>query len=129
MSTLADRNTELDRGRPNLIIFLPETVRGDAVYGDPAHRAHTPNMDRVAQEGVSFTNCFCQAPYCGPSRCSMFTGLYPHTAGHRSLLHLLHNGERNFFKDLKESGYVNVACGKNDLLTQGPVHPAAPSDA
>jgi len=118
MNADAAGNTEVERNRPNLIVFLPETVRGDAVYGDLVHRAQTPNMDRLAQEGVSFTNCFCQAPYCGPSRCSMFTGLYPHTTGHRSLLHLLHNHERNFFQDLKEAGYVNVAYGKNDLLAQ-----------
>lgn len=75
-------------------------------------------MDRLAHEGASFTNCYAQAPYCGPSRCSMFTGLYPHTNGHRSLMHLLHQDERNLFQDLKEAGYTNVAYGKNDLLAQ-----------
>lgn len=104
--------------RPNLLLFMPETVRGDAVVGDPQSRARTPNMDRLAEQGVSFSNCFAQMSYCSPSRCSMFTGLYPHTCGHRSLMHLLHADERNFFLDLKNAGYVNVAYGKNDLLAQ-----------
>ena len=97
---------------------MPETLRADAVFGPEGSRARTPRIDQLAREGASFTNCFCQAPYCGPSRCSMFTGLYPHTNGHRSLMHLLHNDERQLFQDLKEAGYVNVAYGKNDLLAQ-----------
>ena len=44
--------------RPNIILFMPETVRADAVFGDPEITARTPNMDQLATEGVSFTNCF-----------------------------------------------------------------------
>lgn len=101
---------------PNLLLFMPETLRADAVYGPPTTRAVTPNFDRLASEGVSFTNAFAQMSYCTPSRCSMFTGLYPHTTGHRSIWHLLQRGERNLFLDLKEAGYRNVVFGKNDLL-------------
>ncbi len=102
--------------RPNLILFMPETLRADAVFGDPEHRAQTPNFDRLAAESVVFTNAFAQMAFCTPSRCSMFTGLYPHTNGHRSIWHLLQKHERNFFQDLKEAGYVTVAYGKNDLV-------------
>jgi arylsulfatase A-like enzyme len=102
--------------RPNLLLFLPETVRGDAIYGPPETRAVTPNFDRLRSEGVSFTQAYSQMAYCTPSRCSMFTGLYPHTHGHRSIWHLLQQGERNLFQDLKEAGYRNVVFGKNDLI-------------
>lgn len=97
---------------------MPETVRADAIFGAPERTAKTPVMKQLAKEGVSFTNCFSQSPFCTPSRCSMFTGLYPHTLGHRSLLHLLHNRERNLFQDLKEAGYTTICFGKNDLLAQ-----------
>ena len=103
---------------PHLLLFMPETLRADAVLGALEARAKTPNMDRLAAEGVSFTNCFAQSAYCAPSRCSMFTGLYPHTCGHRSLFHLLRRNERNLFRDLKEAGYRTVAYGKNDLMAQ-----------
>ena len=73
--------------RPNFLLFMPETLRADAVYGPQS--ARTPNMDRLAGEGVAFTNCFAQMAFCSPSRCSMFTGWYTHTLGHRSLLSLL----------------------------------------
>ena len=104
--------------RPNLLLFMPETLRADAIYGDTATRAQTPVLDRLAGEGTAFTNCFAQVSYCAPSRCSMFTGHYPHTCGHRPLTHLLQAPERNLFRDLKEAGYVTVAYGKNDLLAQ-----------
>lgn len=104
--------------RPNLILFNPETIRADAVLGTRQGRASTPALDGLAAQGFTFNNCFCQSPFCAPSRISMFTGQYPHTQGHRSLLHLLHHHERNLFRDLKEAGYKTAVFGKNDLLAQ-----------
>ena len=104
--------------RPNFLLFMPETLRADVVFGPTESRARTPNMDRLASEGVAFTNCYAQNPICSPSRCSMFTGLYPHTWGQRSLLALLKPEHRGLFRDLKDAGYRNVVFGKNDLLAQ-----------
>jgi len=102
--------------KPNLLLFMPETLRADAFYGPKEARARTPNFDRFAESGVAFTSAYAQMSYCTPSRCGMFTGLYPHTMNHRSIWYLLQRGERNFFQDLKEAGYKNVVFGKNDLL-------------
>jgi arylsulfatase A-like enzyme len=44
-------------------------------------QAYTPNIDKLAKEGVLFTNAHCQAPICGPSRASLMTGLYPTSSG------------------------------------------------
>jgi arylsulfatase A-like enzyme len=104
--------------RPNLLLFMPETLRQDAVFGPAGTTAMTPNMEALAEEGVRFDNCFVQHTVCSPSRCSMFTGQYPHTWGHRTLTHLLRAQERNLFRDLKEAGYVTQCFGKNDLLAQ-----------
>lgn len=101
---------------PNIVLFMPETLRADAVFGPSDRRARTPNIDRLATGGISFTNCFAQMSFCSPSRINMFTGRYPHVHGQRSLLGLLKPDQRNFFMDLKEAGYRNVAFGKNDLL-------------
>ena len=70
---------------PNIVLFMPETLRADAGFGDPSRRARTPNMDTLGEEGVRFERCYAQHSVCAPSRCSMFTGLYPHTAGRRTL--------------------------------------------
>ena len=42
---------------------------------------HTPNLDQLAKEGVTFTKAYCQYPLCGPSRASLMSGLYPETNG------------------------------------------------
>ncbi|MFP4026486.1 MAG: sulfatase [Candidatus Brocadiia bacterium] len=56
-------------------------------YGwDPVLR--TPNLDRVAREGVRFENQFCTAPYCSPSRGGIMTGKYPHKNGLMGLVNL-----------------------------------------
>ena len=104
--------------RPNFLLFMPETLRADVVFGPRENRAKTPNMDALAEEGVAFTGCFAQSPWCSPSRVSMFSGLYPHTWGQRSLMALLKPDQRNLFRDLKDAGYRNVVYGKNDLLAQ-----------
>ncbi len=50
----------------------------DTNQGDPVH---TPNIDRLAQEGVVYDNSYCCAPVCCPNRATLVTGKYPHTHG------------------------------------------------
>jgi arylsulfatase A-like enzyme len=48
----------------------------------------TPNLDRLVNEGVTFSNSYITSPLCTPSRASLFTGYYPHTTG------IYHNEEQ-----------------------------------
>jgi len=100
----------------NFVIFMPDEWRAECAgsYGHPA--ARTPHLDRFAAEAARFDQCYIQHPVCGPSRCSMFTGWYPHTAGHRTLWHLLRPHEPNLFRYLIDAGYDVRWYGKNDLL-------------
>ena len=103
--------------RPNIVIFNPDQMRADALghLGNPA--GATPNLDVfAASEAVSFRNAFCQNPVCVPSRCSFFTGLYPHTRGHRTMGYLLGGEETSLLKELKEAGYYVWANARNDLV-------------
>lgn len=102
--------------RPNIIIFNPDEMRWDTMghMGNPA--AVTPFLDSFAQEeAVSFSNAGCQNPVCVPSRCSFFTGLYPHVHGHRTMAYLLRPGESCLFDELKNAGYYVWMNGRNDL--------------
>ncbi len=102
--------------RPNIIIFNPDEMRLDTMghMGNPA--AKTPFLDEFQQtEAVSFRNAYCQNPVCVPSRCSFFTGLYPHVHGHRTMAHLLRPGESSLFLELKNSGYHVWMNSRNDL--------------
>ena len=77
----------------------------------------TPNIDNVVKnDGVSFSNAFCQNPVCTPSRCSFMTGWYPHVRGHRTMHFPLQKDEPNLLKILKDNGYYVWWGGKNDLV-------------
>ncbi len=103
--------------RPNIVIFNPDQWRWDVMghLGNPA--AITPNLDRMARdEGVSFSNAYCQNPVCTPSRCSFMTGWYPHVRGHRTMFHMLRQDEPCMLQILKDQGYNVWWGGKNDLV-------------
>jgi N-sulfoglucosamine sulfohydrolase len=72
--------------RPNVVVIVPHDL-GDYL-GCYGHNVSTPNVDRLAQEGVRFTNHFCTSPLCSPARGSIITGKYPHTNGLIGLVNL-----------------------------------------
>ncbi|WQF75678.1 Putative sulfatase, alkaline-phosphatase-like, core domain superfamily [Colletotrichum destructivum] len=96
--------------KPNFIIFMPDQLRYDSLGCNGNKTVKTPNIDGFAAEGTRFTNCFVQASVCAQSRCSMFTGNYPHVSGHRSLENLIKPWEPNLFRSLRERGGYHVAC-------------------
>lgn len=65
--------------KPNLVVFLGEGLRYDEMSGVGHPIIQTPNMDRIAREGMSFRNSFTTNALCLPSRASMLTGLYSHS--------------------------------------------------
>ena len=66
--------------RPNLLLIMCDQLTASvlSVYGGPVF---TPNLERLAGDGVVFTNAVCPGPFCSPSRASIVTGLYPHCHG------------------------------------------------
>ena len=77
----------------------------------------TPHLDRLAAGGgLAFTRAFTTNPICAPSRCSLMSGRYPHTAGHRTQRYLIGRGEPNLMLALKRAGYHTAMLGKNDVL-------------
>lgn len=107
---------ERSASRPNLILFMPDEMRADALacYGNPLTR--TPNFDKLAQTGTRFANCHVQYPVCGASRCSLLTGWPTSVRGHRSLFYFLRPNEPNMFRYLRQAGYDVHWFGKNDAL-------------
>lgn len=67
--------------RPNILCFVTDQHRADHLgcYGN--RQVRTPNIDRLAREGVTFTESFVCNPVCAPNRASMFTGTYPQRHG------------------------------------------------
>ena len=103
--------------RPNILYFVADQMRADTQHylGNPA--SVTPNLDRLAAEGVAFENAYCQNPVCVPSRCSFLSGLYPHTTGHRTMHFLQNADEPNILKVMKQAGYEVIWLGRNDIVS------------
>jgi arylsulfatase A-like enzyme len=72
---------ESSQGHPNVLFIAIDDLNDwlGCMQGHPNTR--TPNFDKLAAQGVLFTNAHCQAPLCGPSRASLMTGLRPSTTG------------------------------------------------
>lgn len=68
--------------RPNILLVVADDLNTRiGPYVDASLKLHTPNLDRLAAEGVSFTRAYTQYPVCGPARASFMSGLYPETNG------------------------------------------------
>ncbi|WP_419190081.1 sulfatase [Stieleria marina] len=79
-------------------------------YGHPAIR--TPNIDRLAKEGLCFEHAYLTTNSCSPSRSSILTGKYPHNTGAEQLHWPLPENSKTFAGELKRSGYYTAAAGK-----------------
>ncbi|MBT5831698.1 MAG: sulfatase-like hydrolase/transferase [Candidatus Latescibacteria bacterium] len=102
--------------RPNILLIYTDQHRWDAmgVNGNPD--VQTPNMDRLANEGVNFDHYFIQNPVCMPSRVSFLTGQYPSTTG---ITHMGVPVPEDFVtlpKMLRNSGYHSANIGKLHFL-------------
>lgn len=98
--------------RPNILLIIADdvSVSDFGCYGNPNIR--TPNIDRLAKNGLRFTNAYLTTSQCSPTRCSIITGRYPHNTGAPELHTALPDGQIMFPTMLKKAGYHNVAAGK-----------------
>lgn len=99
--------------RPNIVFVLTDQQRLDTIHSLGASHMETPNLDRLVDEGVTFTDCHITAPLCVPSRASLFTGSYPHTTGVYSNQD---SWEHTWVESLSKSGYYSVNIGKMHTL-------------
>ncbi len=104
--------------QPNIVFFMTDQQRADTLgcYGNQVCR--TPNIDRIASDGVLFTNHFVQNPVCTPSRSSVFTGRYPSCHGSRINGIPLRDDEITPTQLLADSGYHTCIAGKAHFRPQ-----------
>ncbi len=111
--------------RPLNILLLHCHDLGTYLHCNGVKTVQTPNLDRLAAQGVRFSNAYCTAPQCSPSRASIFTGRYPHNNGVMGLCHAefawdLHPGERHLAQILKDAGYATESVGVIHETHSGP---------
>ncbi len=104
--------------KPNILFITTDQQRKDTLgcYGN--HRIRTPNLDRLAAEGVVFDRAYCESPICIPSRVTMITG--KNAAHHGATLHnsSMRDGERTLGHALAENGYLTHYVGKCHFKSQ-----------
>ncbi len=114
---------------PNIVMILPDAWRGAALGlggfpdGDPNLRdpetgeSLTPNLDRIASEGVRFRNCSAVYPLCGPGRAALLTGRYPHRDGLGKNGRMLRRTATGIAEVTRDAGYATAYVGKWHLNT------------
>jgi N-sulfoglucosamine sulfohydrolase len=100
------------QSRPNIVIFLSEdhSAFDLGCYGNET--VETPHIDRLAREGMRFTNVFTAAAMCAPSKSTLYTGLYPHRHGCHRNHSSVKPGTKSIPHYLKPLGYRVALAGR-----------------
>jgi N-acetylglucosamine-6-sulfatase len=98
--------------RPNIVFLFSDdhAVQAIGAYGSTINK--TPNLDRIANEGVLFTNSFCANSICAPSRAAILTGKHSHLNGQLTNGNRFNGGQMTFPKLLQGAGYRTGIFGK-----------------
>lgn len=105
--------------RPNILFLFPDQLRFDWTGSNPAVPVRTPNLDRLAARGVSFTRAIVASPLCAPSRACLAAGKEYDRCG------VPGNGadfplqQQTYYRLLRDGGYHVIGCGKLDLAKAG----------
>jgi arylsulfatase A-like enzyme len=117
--------------QPNILFIYSDQHRADVMGCAGNELVQTPNLDRLASEGMRFTQAWTESPICQPARASLLTGQYPHEHG------IIGNftGEcepdwRTYTKVLQQAGYTTAVVGKTHYSNwpMGKEREPAPSD-
>lgn len=101
--------------QPNILFIMTDQQQAETLscLGHPTVK--TPNLDRIAARGVNFTKAYCPSPVCGPSRASMFCGLYPAASGVTKNYMPHREGTLLLPEALRRAGYETALAGKLHL--------------
>ena len=100
--------------KPNFVFVIADdcTFRDLGCYGG---QAHTPNIDKLAEQGMRFKKCFQAAPMCSPTRHNIYTGLYPVKSGAYPNHTFAKKGTQSIVHYLKPHGYRVALSGKTHI--------------
>ena len=106
------------KGKPNILWIVMDTVRADHLSCYGYQRNTTPNIDRMASEGILFENAISAAPWTLPSHASMFTGMFPSKHGVDAEHHWLEDGFQTVAEVLRLHGYRTFGYSNNPVVSR-----------
>ncbi|WP_298480086.1 sulfatase [uncultured Maribacter sp.] len=114
-SCKSDKKTIPKNQQPNIVLIIADDVSWNDIgpYGNSKIR--TPNLDKLADDGMLFTEAFLTTSSCSPSRTSVISGLYPHNTDAEQLSWPLPENKKTFVQELKNAGYWTGLAGKYHL--------------
>ena len=103
--------------KPNLVFIIADdcTFRDIGCYGG---QAKTPNIDKLAAEGMQFSRCFQAAPMCSPTRHNIYTGIYPVKSGAYPNHTFANDDVKSIVQHLRPLGYRVTQSGKTHIAPQ-----------
>ncbi len=102
--------------KPNIVIIISDDHSYQTIGAYGSKIAHTPNLDRIANEGATFNRAYVTNSICGPSRASLLTGKYSHKNGFKdNETSNFDHGQDLFVKQLQRNGYQTAWIGKIHL--------------
>jgi len=117
LSNCSEEKSKTDQGpvpaqRPNIIYIMTDdhTRQAISAYGSVINK--TPNIDRIAREGMRFDNCFVTNSICAPSRATILTGKYSHLNGVTDNIKDFDGSQQTYPKILQAGGYETAMIGK-----------------
>ena len=116
ISACTSRKAEVKR--PNIIFMMTDdhTTQAMSCYG--GRLIQTPNMDRIANEGLRMDNCYAVNALSGPSRACILTGKFSHLNGFTDNASTFDGSQQTFPKLLQTAGYQTSIIGKWHLITE-----------
>ena len=108
----------VEQERPNIIFIMTDdhTTQAMSCYG--GNLIETPNMDRIADEGMRFDNCYATNALSGPSRACILTGKFSHKNGFTDNASRFDGSQQTFPKVMRENGYATGVVGKWHLISK-----------
>lgn len=102
-------------GKLNVLFIISDDLTANALSSYENTACHTPNIDRLASEGMRYTRAYCQFPVCGPSRASLMFGYYPSATGTYGYVSGRENvgpGRLSWPQLFRENGYYTARVSK-----------------
>lgn len=104
--------------RPNIIFIMADDHAVDAISAYGSNRIQTPNINRLAREGMRFDKAFVTNSICAPSRAVILTGKHSHLNGVRDNVNTFDGSQQTFPKLLQQAGYQTAIAGKWHLKSE-----------